>query len=56
MNKDIREAIAELCNDIKNSINPEDNQKRANTILILTFCDMLLEPIEEDQENFAPDC
>lgn len=37
MNKDIRAAIAELCNDIKNNIDAEDNQKRANTILILTF-------------------
>lgn len=49
MNDNILRAIESLCDDIATNTNAEDNQKRANAILVLAFSGIFTpEEIEED--------
>lgn len=53
MNNNILRAIESLCDDIVTNTNVEDNQKRANAILVLAFSGIFTP--EEIEENYTED-
>lgn len=53
MNEHIKRAIESICDCIATNVNADDNRKRAETVIFLTFCGLLApEKIERNKGEF----